>query len=75
MRGVRNYGDVFYKVLADNNIPAYIDDSDGFFNTIEIDSFLSALYIIDNPKQDIPLLTLMRSEMLGFSIEEMVRIR
>lgn len=75
MRGVKNYGDVFYKVLSDNNIPCYIDDSDGFFNTMEIDSFLSALYIIDNPKQDIPLLTMMRSEMLGFSIEEMVRIR
>ncbi len=75
MRGVRNYGDVFQKVLVDNNIPAYIDDNDGFFNTMEIEAFLSALYIIDNPKQDIPLLTLMRSEMLGFSIEEMVQIR
>lgn len=75
MRGVRNYGDIFYKILAENDIPAYIDDNDGFFDTMEINSFLSALYIIDNPKQDVPLLTLMRSEMLGFSIEEMVKIR
>lgn len=75
MRGVKNYGDVFYKVLSDNNIQSYIDDNDGFFNTIEINSFLSALYIIDNPKQDVQLLTLMRSQMLGFSIEEMVKIR
>lgn len=75
MRGIRNYGDIFYKILADNDIPAYIDDSDGFFDTLEINSFLSALYVMDNPKQDVPLLTLMRSEMLGFSIEEMVKIR
>ena len=75
MRGVRNYGDIFYKILSENNIPAYIDDNDGFFDTMEIDAFLSALYVIDNPKQDIHLLTLMRSEMLGFSIEEMVKIR
>ena len=75
MRGVRNYGDVFHKVLTENGLPAYIDDSEGFFNTLEIDAFLSALYVIDNPKQDIPLLTLMRSEMLGFTIEEMVKIR
>ena len=75
MRGVKNYGDVFYKVLADNNIPAYVDDNDGFFDTMEINTFLAALYVIDNPKQDVPLLTLMRSEMLGFSIEEMVKIR
>ena len=75
MRGVKNYGDVFYKILTENNLPAYIDDNDGFFDTMEINTFLSALQIIDNPKQDIQLLTLMRSEMLGFSIEEMVKIR
>lgn len=75
MRGVRNYGDVFYKILTENNLPAYIDDNDGFFDTMEINTFLSALQVIDNPKQDIHLLTLMRSEILGFSIEEMVRIR
>lgn len=75
MRGVKRYGDVFHKVLTENGLPAYIDDSEGFFDTLEIDAFLSALYVIDNPKQDIPLLTLMRSEMLGFTIEEMVKIR
>lgn len=75
MRGVKNYGDVFYKVLTDNNVPAYVDDNDGFFDTMEINAFLSALYIIDNPKQDVPLLTLLRSEMMDFSIEEMVQIR
>ena len=75
MRGVKNYGDVFQKVLTENNIPAYIDDNEGFFDTIEINAFLSALYVIDNPKQDIQLLTLLRSEMLGFSIEELVQIR
>ncbi len=75
MRGVRNYGDVFYKVLTENNLPAYIDDNDGFFNTMEVETFLSALYIIDNPKQDIQLMTLLRSEMIGLSIEEMVQIR
>lgn len=75
MRGLKNYGDIFYKVLNENNLPAYIDDSDGFFNTIEIDSFLSALYIIDNPRQDIAFLTLLRSEMMNFSVEELVKIR
>ncbi len=75
MRGVKNYGDVFHKVLTENNIPAYIDDNEGFFDTIEINTFLSALYIIDNPKQDVQFLTLLRSEMMGFSIEELVQIR
>ena len=75
MRGVKNYGDVFYRILTENDIAAYIDDNDGFFDTIEINTFLSLLSLLDNPKQDIPLLTVMRSEILGFSIEEMVKIR
>lgn len=75
MRGVKNYGEIFYKILTENDLPAYIDDSDGFFDTLEIDSFLAALRIIDNPKQDVPLLTLLRSEMLGFTIEELVDVR
>ncbi len=75
MRGVRNYGDIYHRVLAENDLPAYIDDNDGYFNTMEIETFLSLLYIIDNPMQDVRLLTLLRSEIMGFSIDELVRIR
>ena len=42
---------------------------------MEIETFLSLLYVIDNPAQDIKLITLLRSEIMGFSIEELVRIR
>ncbi len=74
-RGIKNYGDIFYKILTDNNLPAYVDDSDGYFDTMEINIFMSLLAIIDNEKQDIPLLTVMRSEIFGFSIQELARIR
>jgi ATP-dependent helicase/nuclease subunit A len=42
---------------------------------MEINSFLSSLYVLDNPKQDVYFLTMLRSEILNFSIEEMVNIR
>ena len=75
MRGVRNYGDVFYRILTENSLPAYVDDNDGFFDTIEINTFMALLALIDNMKQDIPLLTVMRSEILRYSIEELTAIR
>ena len=75
MRGIKNYGDIFYKILTDNNLPAYVDDNDGYFDTMEINVFMSLLAVIDNEKQDIPLLTVMRSEIFGFSIEELAQIR
>lgn len=75
MRGIKNYGDIFYKILTDNDLPAFVDDNDGYFDTIEINIFMSLLAIIDNEKQDIPLMTVMRSEIFAFTIAEMAEIR
>ena len=75
MRGIKDRGDIFYKVLMENNIPCFVDDNKGYFDTIEINTFMSLIRIIDNHKQDIPLLTVMRSEILDFSIKELADIR
>ena len=72
---MKNYGDLFYKILTENNLPAYVDDNDGFFDTIEINTFMALLALLDNPKQDIPLLTVLRSEIFAFSIEELTAVR
>lgn len=75
MRAVKGYGDIFYHVLMENNIPAFVDDSEGYFDTIEINTMLQLLRIIDNEKQDIPLLSVLRSDIFGLSINELVEIR
>ncbi len=75
MRGIKDRGDIFYKVLMENNIPCFVDDNKGYFDTIEINTFMSLLEIIDNHKQDLPLLTVMRSEIMGFSISDLAEIR
>ncbi len=75
MRSIKNYGDVFYKIFTDNNLPAYVDDNEGYFDTMEINIFMSLLEVIDNEKQDIPLITALRSEIFGFSIAQLSEIR
>lgn len=75
MRGTKSYGDIFYKILTDNNLPTYVDDNDGYFDTMEINIFMSLLALLDNEKQDIQLLTVMRSEIFGFTIRELTEIR
>ncbi len=75
LRGIKNYGDIFYKILTDNNLPAFVDDNDGYFDTMEINVFMSLLAVIDNEKQDVPLMTVMRSEIFAFTISEMTEIR
>lgn len=75
MRGIKDRGDIFYKVLMENNIPCFVDDNKGYFDTIEINTFMSLLQLVDNAMQDIPLLTVMRSEILGFDIKDLAEIR
>ncbi len=75
MRGIKNKGDIFYKVLMENNIPCFVDDNKGYFDTIEVNTFMSLLELVDNPKQDLPLLTVLRSEIWRFSIAELAEIR
>ncbi|MCI9598653.1 MAG: helicase-exonuclease AddAB subunit AddA [Firmicutes bacterium] len=75
MRATKNYADVFQEVFTDLDIPSYVDDSGGYFDTVEIQVFLNLLRIIDNKQQDLPLLSALRSVVFGFTIEELIQVR
>lgn len=75
MRGTKNYADIFQEIFTELDIPAYVDDSGGYFDTVEIQVFLNLLKVIDNKRQDLPLLSVLRSAIFHFSIDELIRIR
>lgn len=75
LRTTSNWAETFVETLAMNGIPAYADTGTGYFRTVEIQIILSLLQIIDNPLQDIPLLSVLRSPIGGFDDEELARIR
>ncbi len=75
MRATKNWSDVFSEELSLRGIPVFADTGSGYFRTIEISTMLSLLQIIDNPLQDIPLLSVLRSPIGGFSAEELIDIR
>ncbi len=75
LRSIKNTGDLFYDVLTRKGIASYVDDSKGYFDTVEITVFMSLLKIIDNFKQDVELLSVMRSDIFGFTVDEMAEIR
>jgi ATP-dependent helicase/nuclease subunit A len=47
----------------------------GFYDTTEVSDFLSLLQILDNPLQDIPLLAVLRSPLVGMSLNELAALR
>jgi len=75
LRATSNWAPSFLEELKFEGIPVYADTGTGYFNTIEIQIFMSLLQIIDNPRQDIPMLSVLRSPIGGFTSEELVDIR
>ncbi|WP_071459106.1 helicase-exonuclease AddAB subunit AddA [Bacillus massilinigeriensis] len=56
-------------------IPVYANLSTGYFEATEISIMLSLLKVIDNPLQDIPLASVLRSPIVGIDEEGMAKIR
>ncbi|MCD7034892.1 helicase-exonuclease AddAB subunit AddA [Metabacillus sp. GX 13764] len=56
-------------------IPVYANLSSGYFEATEVAIMMSLLKIIDNPYQDIPLASVLRSPIAGLSESEMAIIR
>jgi ATP-dependent helicase/nuclease subunit A len=75
MRTTANWSDVFTDELAAMGIPVYADAGLGYFRTVEVETMLSLLQIIDNPLQDIPMLAVLRSPIGRFSTDELADIR
>ncbi|WP_147533189.1 helicase-exonuclease AddAB subunit AddA [Bacillus marasmi] len=56
-------------------IPVYANLSSGYFEATEVSIMLSLLKVIDNPYQDIPLASVLRSPLVGLSEAELAQIR
>ena len=52
-------------MLMNEGIPAFAQTRTGYFNTVEVETVLSLLSVVDNPMQDIPLAAVMRSPIVG----------
>ena len=75
LRSLSGYADRFAAVLNDAGIPAHTVSSTGYFSTVEVQTVLSMLRILDNPRQDIPLTAVLRSPIGGLSDEELAKLR
>lgn len=75
LRATEKYAPAFTEELKNFDIPVFADTGSGYFEAVEIKTVLALLQIIDNPRQDIPLLAVLRSPVAAFSEEELIDIR
>ena len=75
LRATKNWAETLLDELNEAGIPVYADTGTGYFESIEIRTIMSLLKIIDNPMQDVPMLSVLKSPIMGFSAEELSDIR
>lgn len=75
LRSVNTVGGVYRRALIEQGIPVASVQSGEYFSSVEISALMSALAVIDNPHQDIPLIAVLRSPSFMFSADELSAIR
>ena len=75
LRSTKDKASIYEQELIKLDMPVFSDSNQEYLDSIEIQTVMSLLKIIDNPMQDIPLVTVLRSNIGKFTDNELVEIR
>ena len=75
LRSTKISAPIFEKEIIKLGMPVFSDSSSEYLESLEIQTIMNLLKIIDNPMQEIPLVATMRSIIGGFTDNELVEIR
>src|ERR1019366_6224443 len=74
LRSPRGKSEIFAKQFERAGVPLAVARG-GFFDSSEILDLLSLLQLLDNPLQDVPCIAVLRSPLVGCSLDELAEIR
>jgi ATP-dependent helicase/nuclease subunit A len=74
LRSPRGRSEVYAKECERAGIPLQVARG-GFYESAEVLDLLSLLQLLDNPLQDVPCLAVLRSPLVGLSLDELAEIR
>jgi ATP-dependent helicase/nuclease subunit A len=74
LRSPSSRAEAFAKEFANLGIPIEAARA-GFFESTEVSDLVSLLKLLDNPLQDVPLLAVLRSPLVGMSLAELAAVR
>ncbi|HOV78616.1 MAG TPA: helicase-exonuclease AddAB subunit AddA [Bacillota bacterium] len=75
MRATAGYANTFLDEFRQEGVPAYSETATGYFEATEVETVISLLKVIDNPRQDIPLAGVLRSPVVGLKAEDLATVR
>lgn len=68
-------GGLYKEALTRLGVPVQAEQGGSFFSSLEVSVTLSLLAVIDNPRQDVALISALRSPVFGFTPDELSLIR
>ena len=75
LRSVSKKAGIYADVFRRKGIPCFTETGGTFLKSKEISLVLNFLRVIDNPKQDVPLLSVLLSPVFGFTLDDVSCIR
>jgi len=75
LRSTSDKAEIYEKELTKLEIPVFSDNNSSYLETQEIQTIINLLKVIDNPMQDIPLVSILRSPIGKFNDDELIEIR
>ena len=66
---------IYEKEISELNLPVFSDSSDTYLESMEVETIMNLLKIIDNPMQDIPLVSVLRTSIFNFTDNDLIKIR
>jgi len=75
MRSANASVNTYRRALTAWGIPVRSEQGGGFWQRSEVTDLLALLAVTDNPMQDVPLVTALRSAYVGFTPDELARVR
>lgn len=75
LRSMSGWSEVFQKELGELGIPVKAATGTGYFSAAEVQTALNLLRLIDNPRQDIPMVAVLASPIVGLTGEELAILK
>lgn len=66
---------IYEKAIEELDLPVFSDTSSTYLESMEVQVIMALLKVIDNPMQDIPLVTVLRSSIGNFDDDDLIQIR
>lgn len=74
-RSIKGYTRTIEKSFREEGIPLHLSTSDIYLTSLEVELMINYLRVIDNSRQDLPLLSLLRLPRYGLSDDDLLEVR